>query len=144
MSMVGDPGVRICPECLRGDEDPAPWCDCRPDERCAGPCHWRAHAPDRCPWLTSWEPIPAHWSELERRDVLLVNGALVVVFDHGTHEGRRWLKTTPDGGLTMDGRWAPEFDPDPLVERLQPLAERLAVHRLRLGLGDVQVIGSMP
>lgn len=38
---------RACPECTI-DEDPAPWCDCRGDERCAGPCRKRAHSPESC------------------------------------------------------------------------------------------------
>lgn len=123
--------MRICPECIRGDNDPAPWCDCRSGERCAGPCRNRAHGPDRCPWLTAWEPIPVHWSELRRRDVLLANGVLMVVFDLGAHEGRRWLKVTADGGLNLEGCWAPENQPDPLVERLEPFVERFV--RARLG-----------
>lgn len=46
-----------CWECLVDpNEDPAPWCDCRPEERASethltlgGPCHFRAHSVDRCP-----------------------------------------------------------------------------------------------
>lgn len=43
-----------CDECC--DEDPAPWCDCRDDETCKGPCRKRAHDPDRCPALAAWIP----------------------------------------------------------------------------------------
>lgn len=39
----------MCDECVSGDEDPAPWCDCRDDETCTGPCRRRAHDPTRCP-----------------------------------------------------------------------------------------------
>jgi hypothetical protein len=39
-----------CFECLIDPtEDPAPWCDCRSDEECKGPCRRRAHAPEHCP-----------------------------------------------------------------------------------------------
>jgi hypothetical protein len=34
-----------CNECLSPNEDPAPWCDCRDDEQCKGPCRKRAHNP---------------------------------------------------------------------------------------------------
>lgn len=40
-----------CPGCIQGDEDPAPWCDCRDDETCKGPCRRRAHEQNRCPNL---------------------------------------------------------------------------------------------
>jgi hypothetical protein len=122
---------RICPECL----DPViterePWCDCPESERCAGPCWRRAHRPEVCPWLTACEFVPEHWSEIRPGDVLLVKGVRVMAFDQGTHEGRRWMKTTPDGGLTMIGDWAPEDQPDPLVEVLRPFAERVVRERL--------------
>lgn len=41
-----------CMECIFGNEDPAPWCDCRSDERCKGPCRRRAHDPKDCPERT--------------------------------------------------------------------------------------------
>ena len=55
-SLPGDPGYREaehgrrgapCFECIdvANNEDPSPWCDCRDDETCAGPCRRMAHAP---------------------------------------------------------------------------------------------------
>ena len=38
-----------CSEC--STEDPRPWCDCREDETCKGPCRQRAHNPNVCPNL---------------------------------------------------------------------------------------------
>lgn len=38
-----------CSEC--STEDPHPWCDCRTDETCKGPCRQRAHDPNVCPNL---------------------------------------------------------------------------------------------
>ena len=41
-----------CVECLTDPtEDPRPWCDCREDETCKGPCRQRAHNPNVCPNL---------------------------------------------------------------------------------------------
>jgi hypothetical protein len=45
-------GVTLwCIECVAPNEDPAPWCDCQPDETCidsAVACRRRAHDPDQC------------------------------------------------------------------------------------------------
>jgi hypothetical protein len=50
----GEPGYRHgehgrsrppCYECVDDDEYPAPWCDCREDETCKGPCRRQAHDP---------------------------------------------------------------------------------------------------
>lgn len=56
-----DVETRVCDECVLGDEDPAPWCDCRGDETCGDrtPCRQRAHAPDDCPQLAYLDPIVA-------------------------------------------------------------------------------------
>ena len=44
--------VLYCGECLGPDEDPAPWCGCRPgDDQCPGTCRQRAHDPADCPSL---------------------------------------------------------------------------------------------
>jgi hypothetical protein len=44
------PDAHPCAECLTDpNEDPLPWCDCRPGETCKGPCRQRAHAPSLCP-----------------------------------------------------------------------------------------------
>lgn len=45
-----------CQECIEPDEDPAPWCDCRSDETCKGPCRRRAHAAERCPQRAAVPP----------------------------------------------------------------------------------------
>jgi hypothetical protein len=58
-----------CPECT-ADEDPAPWCDCRPSEGPSahdGPCRLLAHHPDECPRLKRAE---GHERVLKENEVL--------------------------------------------------------------------------
>lgn len=52
--LPGEPGYRWsehhrpeapCYECIEGDEDPRPWCDCQHGETCCGPCRFHAHDP---------------------------------------------------------------------------------------------------
>lgn len=64
---------------------------------------------------TGWVAQPEHWSALAPGAVLEHGTHLMTVFDKGVHEGRRWLKVTPNGGLTMHGWWAESDDPDPLA-----------------------------
>lgn len=35
----------MCAECVDGEEDPRPWCECESGEQCKGPCRQRAHDP---------------------------------------------------------------------------------------------------
>lgn len=41
-------GTARCHECLAPGEDPSPWCNCRHDETCLGPCANCAHYPQHC------------------------------------------------------------------------------------------------
>lgn len=52
------PPDMTCSECIYGDEDPAPWCDCLENEVCKGPCRRRAHSPACCPSRAQPEPEP--------------------------------------------------------------------------------------
>lgn len=55
-----------CFECITDPtEDPAPWCDCLPEDQCDGPCRLRAHAPENCPNLIVQRVTPSSRPEWE-------------------------------------------------------------------------------
>lgn len=67
----------VCRECLDGSEDPSPWCDCRDDEVCDGPCRQRAHDPKSCPALAA-TPLMGFTATLVRGD----NASLSDIWQH--------------------------------------------------------------
>lgn len=62
-------GSDPCRNCIMDPtEDPAPWCDCRSDETCSGPCRRLAHDPARCPVPKARVVAVGFTATLERGD----------------------------------------------------------------------------
>jgi hypothetical protein len=115
----------ICSECTTVD-DPAPWCDCRGDERCIGPCRKRAHDPERCPMRQAYVPHPTPWCAVKPGDVIrLRTGELMVITTRLTDGSL--VATGLDMGGTVAARTLRCPSLDYPVPVLVPYAERAAL-----------------
>ena len=116
-----------CVDCIAPGEDPAPWCDCNPDETCmdaAVACRRRAHDPDQCPHAGTFTEPPAELPDepgpfdstlslAELRDAITRAESTTEVDDlYDAH------KPVEDGG---DGLWD-----DECTQRAQAAYDRLS------------------
>lgn len=125
---------RQCPECTHRDEDPAPWCECRDGETCAGPCRNRAHLPEHCIGqhrIDTYVPVPIRWRHVQVGDVFV------------GRDKQLWYVTDireNAGALTVQALlqfWSRtgDVDPDDVISVLVPVPERDAVELTREHLG---------